>query len=494
MAIALVLCGRVPADGLHPGHHRQALPAVRGHDRDLGHHLGLQRPDPQPGAVVPDPEAQERRPAARWGLSTAGSTRCSARRPTATCRLCGFFIRKFVISLLLLVLMTGAIGRHRQAGARRVPARGGPGLPLRRRSSCRTPPRCSARTRPAGRSKRSSWRPRASSTARRSSASACSAGVTNTYSGFFFVTLKPWDERKSPEEKYEAIMASLNRRAGPDPPGGRLRLLAAGHPGHRHLRRRDVHSRGPRRARTSRSCGRTRSGSWPRRKKRPETRAGDHHLPADRAADLRGRRPRQGAQAGGGPRARSTRRCRPSWAATSSTTSTASAGSGRSTSRPRGTTARRPTSWGSSTCATRPATRCRCRRVTIDRTAIRPRVHHALQPLPLGPDQRRRRARLQLRAGDEGPGGGVRRRPCRAEMGYDYLGHELPGEEGQEGVPISVIFASLPALRLPDPGRAVRELVAALQRAAGHPDRSLRRIRRDLPRAAWSSTSTPRSA
>ncbi len=32
-------------------------------------------------------------------------------------------------------------------------------------------------------------------------------GVTNTYSGFFFVTLKPWDERKSPEEKYEAIMA-----------------------------------------------------------------------------------------------------------------------------------------------------------------------------------------------------------------------------------------------------------------------------------------------
>jgi HAE1 family hydrophobic/amphiphilic exporter-1 len=45
------------------------------------------------------------------------------------------------------------------------------------------------------------------------------SGVTNTYSGFFFITLKPWHERKSPEEKYEAIMASLNRRMGGIPQG-----------------------------------------------------------------------------------------------------------------------------------------------------------------------------------------------------------------------------------------------------------------------------------
>ncbi len=32
----------------------------------------------------------------------------------------------------------------------------------------------------------------------------------NTYSGFFFVTLKEWKERKRPEEQYEAIMAHLN--------------------------------------------------------------------------------------------------------------------------------------------------------------------------------------------------------------------------------------------------------------------------------------------
>jgi HAE1 family hydrophobic/amphiphilic exporter-1 len=45
------------------------------------------------------------------------------------------------------------------------------------------------------------------------------SGVTNTYSGFFFVTLKPWEERKKPEEKYEAIMASLNGRMSKLPQG-----------------------------------------------------------------------------------------------------------------------------------------------------------------------------------------------------------------------------------------------------------------------------------
>ena len=45
------------------------------------------------------------------------------------------------------------------------------------------------------------------------------SGVTNTYSGFFFVTLKPWEERKKPEEKYEAIMASLNGKMSKLPRG-----------------------------------------------------------------------------------------------------------------------------------------------------------------------------------------------------------------------------------------------------------------------------------
>ncbi len=38
------------------------------------------------------------------------------------------------------------------------------------------------------------------------------SGVQNTYSSFFFVTLKDWAERKAPEEQYRAIMRSLNAR------------------------------------------------------------------------------------------------------------------------------------------------------------------------------------------------------------------------------------------------------------------------------------------
>ena len=45
------------------------------------------------------------------------------------------------------------------------------------------------------------------------------SGVTNTYSGFFFVTLKPWSERKAPEEKYEAIMEHINKELGKLPQG-----------------------------------------------------------------------------------------------------------------------------------------------------------------------------------------------------------------------------------------------------------------------------------
>ncbi len=35
------------------------------------------------------------------------------------------------------------------------------------------------------------------------------SGVTSTYNGFFFVTLKPWDERTAPEEQYTAITRSI---------------------------------------------------------------------------------------------------------------------------------------------------------------------------------------------------------------------------------------------------------------------------------------------
>ena len=43
------------------------------------------------------------------------------------------------------------------------------------------------------------------------------SSVTNTYSAFFFVTLKEWSERKAPGEKYEAIKAELSKKLGTIP-------------------------------------------------------------------------------------------------------------------------------------------------------------------------------------------------------------------------------------------------------------------------------------
>lgn len=37
------------------------------------------------------------------------------------------------------------------------------------------------------------------------------SGVQNTYSGFFFITEEDWGKRQKPEEKYQAIMARINR-------------------------------------------------------------------------------------------------------------------------------------------------------------------------------------------------------------------------------------------------------------------------------------------
>ncbi|HEY2585367.1 MAG TPA: efflux RND transporter permease subunit, partial [Tepidisphaeraceae bacterium] len=45
------------------------------------------------------------------------------------------------------------------------------------------------------------------------------SGVQNTYSGFFFITLKDWAERKAPGEQYAAIMTHLNTEMSKVPGG-----------------------------------------------------------------------------------------------------------------------------------------------------------------------------------------------------------------------------------------------------------------------------------
>jgi hydrophobic/amphiphilic exporter-1 (mainly G- bacteria), HAE1 family len=45
------------------------------------------------------------------------------------------------------------------------------------------------------------------------------SGVNATYSSFFFISLKPWDERRTPETSYEGIKAHLQRTLARDPSG-----------------------------------------------------------------------------------------------------------------------------------------------------------------------------------------------------------------------------------------------------------------------------------
>jgi hydrophobic/amphiphilic exporter-1 (mainly G- bacteria), HAE1 family len=45
------------------------------------------------------------------------------------------------------------------------------------------------------------------------------SGVNATYSSFFFVSLKPWEERKTPEESYEGIKAHVQSALSRIPPG-----------------------------------------------------------------------------------------------------------------------------------------------------------------------------------------------------------------------------------------------------------------------------------
>jgi len=133
-------------------------------------------------------------------------------------KLCGWFIRKFVISLLLLLLMTGAIG----VIGKQVPGGFLPeedqgflyaGVQLPDAASLQ---RTDAATRELEKIILETPGVQYCTTVVGYS---MLSGVTNTYSGFFFITLKPWHERKAPEEKYAAIMASLNRRMGGIPQG-----------------------------------------------------------------------------------------------------------------------------------------------------------------------------------------------------------------------------------------------------------------------------------
>jgi HAE1 family hydrophobic/amphiphilic exporter-1 len=191
---------------------------------------------PASARLILKPKKQARGPLGafyRWFNNVFG------RATNGYVKLCGFFIRKFVISLILLAVMTGAIGVLGKAGC---PAAS---CPRRTRVicmpafSCPTPLRCSAPTPPAREPRRSSWRrPGAVLHHRRGLQHA-----VRRHQHLQRVLLHHAQTLARAQEPRRAVRGHHGRPQPahePAAPGGGLRLLAAGHPGHRHLRRRHL--------------------------------------------------------------------------------------------------------------------------------------------------------------------------------------------------------------------------------------------------------------
>ena len=70
-------------------------------------------------------------------------------------------------------------------------------------------------------------------------------------------------------------------------------------------------------------------------------------------------------------------------------------------------------------------------------------------------------------------------------MGYDYMGMSFQEQVASQGVSPMVIFGFSLLMVFLIPGGAVRELVAALQRPARHPDRGVRRVSSACSCARW---------
>ena len=106
-------------------------------------------------------------------------------------------------------------------------------------------------------------------------------------------------------------------------------------------------------------------------------------------------------------------------------------------------------------------------------------VHHAFQHVSLGPDQRHRRRGLQLLAGHGRDGGSLR--PDHAEgNGLQLPRYVIPGKESRARRVARGHLRPRSGLRLPHPRRAIRKLVASVQRPPRHAHRRLRRVFRAL--------------
>ena len=218
--------------------------------------------------------------------------------------------------------------------------------------------------------------------------------VSDTYSAFFFVTFKPWSERTKPEEQYDAIKARLNKYLADLSEGIAFAFPPPAIPG--------VGTSGGFQLRAGRSRGQRCRVSGAKhedvsRRRAQASRAQHSHsdVPTERAAGFRQCRPRQSDQAGnrsdlglsnaadvhGRIFRELLQPLRPNLANLHRGGRRLSHRCEECRSVFRSQRERRPR-----------AARC----YLNDPKHRRPGIHLALQRISLGPNQRRRRARLQL--------------------------------------------------------------------------------------------------
>jgi len=231
------VCG-VRTHSLHPRHHGAALPAVRSDHRDFGSSLGVQCPHSQPGtcgfaAAPKKPSNGLLRRFFDW------FNRVFGRATEGYVSLCGGLIRKSGVAVVMLVAFSVAAGFF----GSRVPSSFLPdedqgylfvNMQLPNASSLQ---RTDTATR--GVEKILASTPGVQFSTSVIGFSLLSY-VRTSYNAFFFVTLKPWDERTTKAEQFQEIKARLNRELSRLPEGDGFQFLATrdsrrGHIGRIHV-------------------------------------------------------------------------------------------------------------------------------------------------------------------------------------------------------------------------------------------------------------------
>ena len=358
----------VRADRLHPRHLRHAVPAVRGHDQRRHADLGDQRADAFARAVrrVPPPH----RAAARhhWAACCAGSTTCATATPPSCAGWCGWRSCRVV----LIALCAGGIFGLAPRDADRLPSRRGSGRVLhlgpasrrrlgrtharpswsRSRSWCARCPRYRAavhrRVLAAGRRQPVELGlPGRQAQAVRRPHGGDGKGASR---------YRPCVRRIAAGPQANAFPFNLPPIIGLSTSGGfeyQLQNLEGARSRRRWERGAGADRRRPTRTRGSRAC------SPP---SRPPTRRSTSTSTA--------RRRRRSAYQS----STSSPRCRPRWAASTSTTSTCSGAFGRSTSRARSAIGAISPTCSRSMFATTSARWCRCSSIAQTRIVLGPQV------------------------------------------------------------------------------------------------------------------------